>query len=180
VYTGSDKAFQENDPPNFGFNNSSYSFYSGTKAMSEELLSKQFPNTFIWRLRIPFDNVDSPRNYLTKLMKYDKLLHAANSISHRLDFVDACLDLAECAPPGIYNVVNPGAVTTREVVDMIKSKLNLDKQFEFYDDEGSFLQTVKTPRSNCMLSTAKLLKYVKMRSAKDALDDALTNWEPAQ
>ena len=180
VYTGFDKAFHEDDPPNFGFNDPSYSFYSGTKAMAEDLLVSQFPNTFIWRLRIPFDDVDSPRNYLTKLMKYDKLLDATNSISHRLDFVDACLDLAEVAPPGIYNVVNPGAVTTKEVVEMIKSKLNLDKQFEFYNDESSFLQNVQTPRSNCTLTTTKLLKYGGMRSAKDALNDALDNWKVAE
>ena len=63
--------FTETDPPNFCFRSKPCSFYSGTKALGEEALA--FSNTsFIWRLRIPFDEQDNPRNYLTKLQTYKK------------------------------------------------------------------------------------------------------------
>src|SRR4051812_1881697 len=68
IYTGSrpdGTGFTEEDEPNFTFRQNNCSFYSGTKALGEEVLAMA-PQCYIWRLRIPFDNVDSPRNYLTK------------------------------------------------------------------------------------------------------------------
>jgi 3,5-epimerase/4-reductase len=58
---------------------------------------------------------------LSKVQRYAKVYDNVNSISHRADFVKACLDLWELrAPFGIYNVTNPGFVTTRQVVELIE------------------------------------------------------------
>jgi len=111
---------RETDPPNFSFRTNNCSFYSGSKALGEEVLAGA-DNLFVWRLRIPFNEVDSPRNYLTKLMRYDRLLEAENSLSQLEEFVRATWECWEKRVPfGTYNVTNPGAVTTREVVDLIK------------------------------------------------------------
>ena len=59
----------EDDEPNFSFRNGPCSFYSGTKALGEEVL-KDAENCYIWRLRIPFNEESSPRNYLKKLLNY--------------------------------------------------------------------------------------------------------------
>ncbi|MEM0927416.1 MAG: sugar nucleotide-binding protein, partial [Planctomycetota bacterium] len=70
IYTGrheSGRGFNESDPPNFCFRTDNCSFYSGCKALGEECLEGH-DDVFVWRLRIPFDNIDSPRNYLSKLM----------------------------------------------------------------------------------------------------------------
>ncbi|HTG45858.1 MAG TPA: sugar nucleotide-binding protein, partial [Verrucomicrobiae bacterium] len=116
--------FTENDPPNFTFDSPPSSFYSGTKALAEEALDG-FPQTYIWRLRIPFDHVDNPRNYLTKVQSYPKVYDNVNSLSHRGDFVRACVDLWERrAPFGIYNVTNPGFVTTRQVIGLVQKILH--------------------------------------------------------
>jgi len=72
IYTGTranGTGFTEEDSPNFTFRNKNCSFYSGSKALGEELRVGQ-NCAFIWRLRIPFNNVDDPRNYLSKLMRY--------------------------------------------------------------------------------------------------------------
>jgi UDP-glucose 4,6-dehydratase len=104
-----------------------------------------------------------------------------NSISHRADFVKACLDLWERrAPFGIYNVTNPGFVTTRHVVGMIQKILKPAKRFEFWaNDEEFYRLAVKTPRSNCVLDVSKLLSTgVKMRPVEEAIEDSLKNWKP--
>jgi hypothetical protein len=78
IYTGSrpdGRGFTETDTPNFTFRTNNCSFYSGTKALGEEVLAGK-PNVYIWRLRIPFDHVDNPRNFLTKLIRYQRLLEA--------------------------------------------------------------------------------------------------------
>src|SRR5215204_2182626 len=70
IYTGRREGgggFREDDPPNFSFRTNNCSFYSGTKALGEEVLQGA-TQTYLWRLRIPFNEVDSPRNYLTKVM----------------------------------------------------------------------------------------------------------------
>ena len=149
--------FKEEDAPNFSFRTDHCSFYSGTKALGEEVLADA-PDTYIWRLRIPFNEAESPRNYLTKVMRYARLLQAANSLSQLDEFVRACFETwQKRLPCGTYNVTNPGRVTTGEVVDLIKKSGVCDKEFSFFDDETEFMaKAAKTPRSNCVLDTTKL------------------------
>ena len=171
-------AFAEGDRPNFSFRSHHCSFYSGTKALGEEVLEGA-SNTYIWRLRIPFDHRDGPRNYLTKLMRYEKLLDAENSISHLGDFVAACLACWEQrAPFGIYNLTNSGTVTTREVVGLIQQHLTPGRDFRFFENEQAFMRdAARAPRSNCALDTTKSLSAgIAMRPVHEALTHALTHW----
>ena len=172
--------FTEEDEPNFSFRRPPCSFYSGTKALAEEALGRAGPH-YIWRLRIPFDQFDNPRNYLSKVQNYAKVYDNVNSLSHRGDFAAACLDLwQKRAPFGIYNVTNPGFVSTRQVVEMIRRVLKPARPFEFWaNDEEFYRLAAKTPRSNCVLDVSKLLAAgVKLRPVEEALADALNNWTP--
>ena len=172
--------FTEEDAPNFTFRQNNCSFYSGTKALGEEILAGT-PNVFIWRLRIPFDHRESPRNYLTKLMRYQRLLEAENSISQLHEFVAATFACWEKNIPfGIYNVTNPGHVTTREVVDLILESGVCKKDYEFFSDESDFMaKAAKTPRSNCVMTSAKLAAAgIEMTPVRDAIRTALKNWQP--
>ena len=135
----------------------------------------------MWRLRIPFDEFDGSRNFLTKLQRYAKVYDNVNSISHLGDYVRACLELWQRrAPFGIYNVTNPGFVTSRQVVEMIQRILRPQRRFEFWQDDNEFYRmAATTPRSNCVLDTGKLLAAaVRMRSVEEALTDALSRWQP--
>ena len=84
--------FTETDEPNFTFRSPPCSFYSGTKALAEEAIVG-VGQSYIWRLRIPFDEWDNSRNYLSKIQRYSKVYDNVNSISHRSDFVQACFEL---------------------------------------------------------------------------------------
>ena len=178
IFTGSrpDRAgFTEEDAPNFTFRQNNCSFYSGTKALGEEVLEGA-KNCYIWRLRIPFDACDSPRNYLTKLMRYDKLLEAENSISHLDEFAAAAITCRERKIPyGTYNVTNPGDITTHEVVELIQESGVCQKDFEFFSDESEFMrQAAITPRSNCTMSSEKLANEgIEMTPVKEAIRQAL-------
>jgi dTDP-4-dehydrorhamnose reductase len=172
--------FTESDTPNFSFREGPCSFYSGTKALGEEAIAG-VGQSYIWRLRIPFDEFDNARNYLSKVQRYPKVYDNVNSISHRADFVKACLDTWELrAPFGIYNVTNPGFVTTRQVVEQIEKILKPAKKFEFWESDEEFYKVAaKTPRSNCVMDVSKLQAAgVKIRPVEEALDDSLKNWKP--
>ena len=184
IYTGArpdGTGFTETDTPNFTFRTNNCSFYSGTKALGEEVLASR-PDVYVWRLRIPFNEVDNPRNYLTKLLRYNTLLEAANSISQLEEFVAATFACWEKRVPfGIYNVTNPGQVTTREVVDLIKQSGVSNKDFKFFTDEAEFMRTAaKTPRSNCVMTSAKLAATgIQMTEVHEALRRDLRQWRKA-
>ncbi len=181
IYTGArpdGTGFTETDTPNFTFRTDNCSFYSGTKALGEEVLAGR-TDVYIWRLRIPFDHVESPRNYLTKLMRYQRLLEAANSISQLHEFCAATLACWEKRVPfGLYNVTNPGQVTTREVVDLIRASGVCTKEFAFFKDESEFMATpARTPRSNCITNSAKLAATdIKMTEVHEAVARDLSRW----
>jgi dTDP-4-dehydrorhamnose reductase len=174
--------FTEWDEPNFSFRHAPCNFYSGTKALAEEAIRGVGQN-YIWRPRMIFNECDEDRNLLAKLQHYDRVYDNVNSISHLDDFVRACLELWERqAPYGIYNVVNPGAITMRRIVEMIRQILNPGRHFEFWESDEEFYRCqAKTPRSNCILDPAKLLSLgVKMRPVEEALEDALLRWHTAE
>lgn len=171
--------FQETDDPNFCFRTNNCSFYSGCKAIGEETLMGA-ENVFQWRLRIPFSDVDGPRNYLSKLIRYDRLLEAENSISQLDDFARCAVETWERRVPfGTYNITNTGAVTTRRVVKLIQQELKLDKQFRFFLDESEFMRkAVSTPRSNCVLDNSKLTSTgIEIDHVDDAILKALRQFK---
>jgi len=77
--------------------------------------------------------------------------------------------------------VNPGAITTRRIVEMIQQILNPSRHFEFWENDEEFYRCqAKTPRSNCILDVSKLLSLgVRMRPVEEALEDTLERWRAA-
>ncbi|MBS0633199.1 MAG: sugar nucleotide-binding protein [Verrucomicrobia bacterium] len=184
IFTGArpdGSGFSETDTPNFTFRQNNCSFYSGTKALGEEVLAGQ-PNVYLWRLRIPFNEVDNPRNYLAKLMRYQTLLEATNSISQLEEFVAATFACWEKRVPfGTYNVTNPGQVTTHEVVDLILKSGVCTKDYRFFKSEDEFMHVAaKTPRSNCVMDSAKLASVgIKLTEVHEAIARDLHRWRKA-
>lgn len=171
--------FKEEDSPNFSFRSGPCSFYSGSKALGEEML-QGMPDVFIWRLRIPFSHVDSSRNYLSKVMRYERLLDARNSISELSAFVDACWKCWTLrAPYGVYNVVNTGSITTREVTALIEKHLRPQQTFRFFESEQEFMQLAAVaPRSNCVLNNEKIRALgIDLQEVHEAVEQALRTWQ---
>ena len=171
------KPFTEEDEPNFSFDYNNSSFYSGTKVIAENIVKKHDKH-YIWRLRIPFEEYDNSRNYISKILKYEKLLDAENTVSNKQEFVSACIQtIQKEVPYGTYNVANGGYITTKSVVEKLKSTIAKDKTFTFVEEGEFYKNIVKTPRSNCVMSNEKLLSTgIKMRTADEALDYCINNW----
>ena len=165
----------EDDDPNFSFRSPPCSFYSGSKALGEEVLEGA-ENCYIWRLRIPFNRESNPRNYLQKLLNYDSLLEAENSVSHLDEFVQKCVECHEKeVEPDIYNMTNSDSITTRQVTDWMVEEGVTDKEFKFFENENHFMENAAgTPRSNCVLDTSKAQKAgIGMRPVEEAIRDSL-------
>lgn len=178
IYNGyPEGGFKEDDEPNLTFKNNNCSFYTGTKALVEDLL-RDMPNKYIWRIRLPFDEYSHPRNYLTKLMAFDKLVNCQNSISNRKELVRACIEcILRAVPFGTYNVTNPGSICAFEVVKMVKKILKVDKEFQYFDNTVEFDKFRKIPTSNVILNTDKLAATgIKMTPVHDSIEWSLKNY----
>jgi len=153
IYTGYDKIYTEEDTPNFGFYDRSSSFYSNTKHLSELILDPSYTN--IVRIRMPIEHKLTDKNLLTKLLKYDNIIDYANSktdLKRLCEFVETIKDNFKA---GIYNAVHSKALTTREVVKILKEYNLVNENWKFVPYETL---KITANRSNCVLSNEKANK----------------------
>jgi dTDP-4-dehydrorhamnose reductase len=175
------RGFDELDEPNFSFQNDLSNVCSGTRVLAERAI-RDNPATYIWRPRIPFNERDEPCNLLSKMLSYPRIYDNTHSLSHLEESVSACLDLWELdAPYGIYNVTNPGAINTREIVEMIQRILKPRRTFRYWNDDTEFYRLgARVPRSNCILDVTKLLVAgARMRPIEEAIEHSLKHWKAA-
>jgi dTDP-4-dehydrorhamnose reductase len=113
-------------------------------------------------------------------------LEARNSLSQLDDFIRATWECwSRRLPFGVYHVTNPGAITTHEIVELIKKSAlgrrlqSKGKTFSFFTDEAEFMKiAAKAPRSSCVLDSGKLLRLgVKMPDVHQAIEESLSRWE---
>jgi hypothetical protein len=67
------------------------------------------------------------------------------------------------------------------VVGLIRESGVCTKSFEFFTDEAEFMRTAaKTPRSNCLMSSAKLAAAgIQLTEVHDAVRRSLRDWQTA-
>jgi len=147
------KGFLETDKPNFHA-----SYYSHTKALVEELL-KEYPTTLTLRVRMPISDDLSPRNFVTKIVKYDRVVNIPNSMTVLTDLLPVSLALAEKKLTGIYNFCNPGAISHNEVLDLYRKYVDPNYTYKNFSLEEQAL-ILKAGRSNNTLDHNKLVNAV--------------------
>jgi hypothetical protein len=76
-------------------------------------------------------------------------------------------------------VTNPGEITTHEVVELIKQAGVSRKDFVFFKSEDEFMHVAaKTPRSNCVMDSAKLTSVgITLTPVRQAVTEALQRWQ---
>ena len=168
IYEGDNggQGFSETDAPNYHG-----SFYSRTKAWSDQILA-EFP-VLVLRVRMPFDGTTSERNLIMKIRKYNRLLTEPNSITHIPDFLAVMGALIDRRATGVYNVVNPGAISPFAIMQMYREIVDPSLQFEPLE-VSRLGEVTRAGRSNCLLSTAKLEREgLSMPPVREAVRTAL-------
>lgn len=148
-------------------------YYSRTKIYAEralEALSDKY-GILIIRVRIPLDNHPHPKNLLTKLINYKKVIDIPNSVTYIPDFVKALKHLISIDAKGIYNVVNKGSLRYPELLDTYKKYV---PDFEYKVIDFKELNLVRT---NLILSNKKLEQTgFKMRDIDDVLAECIYDY----
>ena len=109
---GSGIGFTEEDIPNFDG-----SFYSQTKGYMEPML-KEYPSCLILRVRMPVSDDLFHRNFVTKIVKYEKVVNIPNSMTILTEMLPASLAMAKKGLTGVYNFTNPGVISHNQVLDL--------------------------------------------------------------
>ena len=121
---------------------------------------KYYTNCLILRLRMPVSDDLHPRNFVTKIAKYEHVVNIPNSNTILHDLLPESILLAEHKETGIYNFTNPGAISHNEVLSLFKEYVRPDFTWKnFTLDQQS--KVIKAGRSNCKLDTTKLVKKLK-------------------
>lgn len=164
---GDGREHSEEDAPQRSFTGYG-GFYIGVKVLAEQAVRKA-PAHYIWRIRLPFDEFNCPRNYLRKLADFPQVWDHENSLSHRGDFVKACLDLWKArAPWGTYHVMNPGSVKAVTIVERLMKQ----------GIRSTPCAVVQKNGGDTKVSVEKMLRIgVRLRPVDQALDEALANWK---
>jgi len=149
-------------------------FYSRTKIYSESALSVLINlkrNILVTRIRIPLDDTPHPKNILTKLIKYKKVIAVANSVTYIPDFIEGLRVLIIKDARGICNLVNEGACLYPELLDVYKKHVP-DFKYEIMP-----CNELKLTRTNVLLSTKNIASVEhKMRNIKDVYDECVKQY----
>ena len=109
--------------------------------MVEDLL-KHYPTTCTLRVRMPISDDLSHRNFVTKIVKYDRVVNIPNSMTTLTDMLPVSLVMAERKLTGIYNFCNPGAISHNEVLDLYKKYIDPDYTYTNFsvDEQAKILK----------------------------------------
>lgn len=161
--------WREGDHPN------PVAYYSKTKAAADMVLG-DMPNVAVVRLRLPLDPKPSPKNTITKLASYAKVLDVSNSVTVTDDLLDVLRQVMEKRATGIFHAVNPQPLAYRDLMRWYGEIVDPSHENEWVSEQaGESLTAVK--RSTNILSNTRLDGIgISMRPTEEAVKDVLKKY----
>jgi 3,5-epimerase/4-reductase len=158
--------FTSDSKPNFF--GSSYSIVKGYT----DMLMKAFDNVLNVRIRMPITDEIHPRNFITKITKYQKICSVHNSMSVLPELLPVMIDMCEKGATGTMNMTNPGLISHNEILEMYREIVDVEFTWENFniDEQRKILES---ERSNNFLDTSRLESMYKVKHIKDAVRDVL-------
>jgi 3,5-epimerase/4-reductase len=161
--------FTESDKPNF-FGSS----YSTVKGFTDRIMHHLESNTLNLRIRMPITDDKSPRNFITKIVNYEKICSIPNSMSVLPELIPVMIQMMENEELGTFNFTNPGLISHNEILTMYRDIV--DSSFtwtNFTIEEQNNILASK--RSNNFLTTKKLSSKYNVKNIKESVKEILTN-----
>ena len=152
LYGDPETGFVESDLPNFF--GSSYSIVKGYTDRLMQLLYSD--STLTARIRMPItDEIESPRNFITKITSYKKVCSMPNSMTVLDELLPVLIEMALNRQVGTVNLTNPGLISHNEILELYNEIVDHDFTWTNFSIEEQN-QTLASKRSNNCLDTMKL------------------------
>lgn len=167
--TGDEKTgFTEKDDPNF-FGSS----YSIAKGYTDKIMKNMFSDKALnVRIRMPITDEIHPRNFITKIVNYEKVCSIPNSMTVLNDLLPVMIKMSLSNQVGTVNLTNPGVISHNEILEMYKEIVDNSFNWKnFTIDEQN--QVLASKRSNNCLDTSRLENVGGVKHIKEAVKDVL-------
>lgn len=160
--------FNEEDVPNF-FGSS----YSIVKGYTDQLMYLLEDTVLNLRIRMPITSRDEPRNFISKITRYDYVCSVPNSMSVLDELLPIMIDMAKNKTTGTFNFTNPGVISHNEILEMYREYV--DKEFTWKNfTEEEQRKILAADRSNNHLDTSKLEKlYPNIKNIQECVRDVM-------
>lgn len=166
-----ERGFQEEDSPNF-FGSS----YSVVKGFTDQMM-KMYENTLNLRIRMPITDSMHPRNFITKIVNYEKVCSMPNSMTVLPELLPLIIELMNNNITGTINFTNPGTISHNEILEMYKEIVDPSFTWKNFSQEEQ-RKILDADRSNNYLETSKLENYFPgIRNIKDSVRIALQQYK---
>ena len=165
----------ENDTPNF-FG----SAYSVVKGYTDELMHLFENSVLNLRIRMPIVSQDCPRNFISKIIRYENICSIPNSMTVLDELLPLALEMSLNNQTGTINLVNPGVISHNEILQLYKDNVEpLFKWKNFTMEEQDSILAAE--RSNNSLDTKKLeALFPNVRPINIAVTKCLKKWYKSQ
>ena len=161
---------EEAKPDFFG---SSYSIVKGYTDRLQHMFSE---NTLNLRIRMPIVNYSHDRNFITKILKYDRICSVSNSMTVLEDMYPIILDMMNNKTTGTFNMVNKGIISHNEILEMYKKHIDNDFTWKNFSIEEQNL-ILLSMRSNIQLSNDKLYNlYPNIPDIKTSVEKCIKTY----
>lgn len=148
IFNGYSGYNEDSKPDFFG------SSYSTVKGFTDRIMHL-LPNTLNCRIRMPITNTFHKKNFITKIMNYQKICSVANSMTVLPEMIPIMIDMAINGITGTVNLTNPGVITHNEILEMVREILDPDFTWQNFTIEQQNA-ILLAERSNNQLDTTLL------------------------
>ena len=166
--------FNEEDKPNFVG-----SSYSVVKGFTDQLMHRFEDSCLNLRVRMPIVGEDNPRNFISKITKYEHICSVPNSMSVLPELLPLVVDMMIQRTTGTINLTNPGVITHNDILEVYKELVDPEftwKNFTIEDQD----KILAARRSNNCLDTTRLQQlYPHVKHIRDSVRETLSEYKRA-
>lgn len=178
TYLGTGCIFNNEDPISTQYHEDALpdffgSSYSIVKGFTDRMMHLFSLGTLNVRIRMPITADMSERNFITKIVGYEKVCSIPNSMTVLPTLLPVLADMIKRKNCGTINLSNPGTITHNEILDMYKEIVDPSFTYENFSIEEQN-KILKSKRSNNQLDTTLLVSmYPNIPGIKEAVRDCL-------
>jgi dTDP-glucose 4,6-dehydratase len=164
--------FDERSLPNFYG-----SSYSIVKGYTDRLMHLYKDNILNLRIRMPITGEKNGRNFITKIVNYEKVCSVANSMTVLPELLPYVLDMMKNKVNGTMNLTNPGLISHNEILQMYKDIVDPLFTWQNFSQEEQ-RKILDADRSNNYLDTSRLKSlFPQIQNIKDAVKKCLYEYK---
>ena len=167
-----ENGFNEGSQPNF-FGSS----YSVVKGFTDRMMHLYEDKVLNLRIRMPITGEKNGRNFITKIVNYEKVCSVPNSMTVLPELLPYVLDMMKNKITGTINLTNPGLISHNEILQMYKEIVDNNFKWNNFSQEEQ-RKILAADRSNNYLDTNKLeTLYPKIKHIRNSIRDCLIQYK---